>query len=134
MSLSSVEHKIVNALEIVGKDFAKGLAITKQYLPAAVTLASLIFPAQSAAISGVVNAVDLIQTAVVEVEQKYTASNVGKSNESNAQKLADVISLVSPTVTSLLSAEGVKVDNAAISNIVNAVVAILKVQVVPVAA
>jgi hypothetical protein len=134
MNLVSVEHKIVNALEIVGKDFAKGLAVTKQYLPAAASLAALLFPAEAAPIAGVVTSVDLIQTAVTEIEQKYTAAGIAKSNESNAQKLADVVSLVSPTVTSLLSSEGLKIDIPGIQNIVNAVVAVLKIQVVPAAA
>lgn len=133
MSIASVEHKIINGLELAGKDFVKGLAVVEKYAVPAASLASLIFPAQAGAIQVGVTSVALVQNAVIEIEQKYTASGIAKSNETNAQKLADVTALVAPTVESLLASEGVKVDTASIQGIINAVVAVLKVQVVPAA-
>lgn len=118
--------KFVSIMEQIGKDALKALAEIVKYLPAAAGLAAEIFPAESAAIAGVVNSVDLIQNAVVTVEQKMAAGNV--SNGTGTQKLADVLTIVTPTVTQLLTAEGIKADTAYIQNLVNAVVAILNVR------
>ena len=89
-------------------------------------LASLIFPAQTAAIAGAVSSVDLIQKAVVSVEQKMAAA--GKAHGTGAQKAADVLTLVEPAVTQLLMQNNLHVDTAYLASIVNAVVAILNVQ------
>jgi len=97
-----------------------------KYLPAAAKLAELIFPAETAVIGSAINSVDLIQQAVVTVEQKFAAA--GNPTGTGTQKLAQVLSIVSPTVTQLLSSEKVPVDSAYITDIVNAVVAILNVQ------
>jgi hypothetical protein len=130
MSLASIEHKVVNGLELAGKEFIHGLVVAEKYAVPAASLASLFFPQYTAPIAAAVTSVNLIQNAVIEIEQKYAASGVAKSNETNAQKLADVTSLVSPTVIALLGAEGIKLDVPGIQAIINAVVAILKVQVV----
>jgi hypothetical protein len=98
----------------------------KKYLPSAMTLAKLLFPAQSAVVAGVVNSVGLIQQAVALIEQKYAA--LGTATGTGAQKLAEALSVVTPTVTQLLAAEGLPVNATYIQNIVNAVVAILNVQ------
>lgn len=134
MSLATIEHKIVNGLELAGKDFIHGLAVVEKYEAPAAALAALFFPAQVGAIQVGVTSVNLIQAAVVEIEQKYAASGIAKSTETNTQKLGDVTALVAPTVTSLLASEGVKIDTTGIQAIINAVVAVLKVQVVPVTA
>jgi len=122
MTFVSLMDKIGHDIKVVWQDVVK-------YLPAASALASLIFPAQAAGIAGVVNSVDLIQQAVATVEQKFAAA--GNPTGTGPQKLAQVISLVSPTVTQLLSAEGLNYNQAQITNIVNAVVAILNVQAAP---
>jgi hypothetical protein len=134
MSLATIEHKVVNGLELAGKDFVHGLAIVEKYEAPVVALASIFFPAQVGAIQVGVTSVNLIQNAVIEIEQKYAASGIAKSTETSAQKLADVTALVAPTVTSLLASEGVSIDTAGIQEIINAVVTVLKVQIVPVAA
>jgi hypothetical protein len=113
-------------METIGRDALKLLSEIVKYLPAAAGLAAEIFPAQSAAIAGVVNSVDLIQNAVVTVEQKMAAAGAAKGT--GTQKLADVLTIVTPTVTQLLTAEGIKVDTVYLQNIVNAVVAILNVR------
>ena len=119
-------NTFVSIMEQIGKDALKALAEIVKYLPAAAGLAAEIFPAESAAITGVVNSVDLIQNAVVTVEQKMAAANVATGT--GAQKLADVLTIVTPTVTQLLTAEGINADTAYIQNLVNAVVAILNVR------
>ena len=119
MSFLSVMKKIGEDIKIAFEDVVK-------YLPAAASLASLIFPAQAGAIQVGVTSIDLIQKAVATVEQKFTAA--GAPSGTGPQKLANVLSIVTPTVTQLLTAEGVKnVDTALVTNITNAVVAILNV-------
>lgn len=119
-------NRLISLMEQIAVDALKGLEEVAKYLPKAAGLAALIFPAQAAAITGVVNSVELIQNAVVTVEQKMAAA--GKQTGTGAQKAADVLTLVTPTVTQLLTAEGLHVDTAFLQNIVNAVVAILNVQ------
>ena len=118
----SLMDKIGHDIKVVWEDVVK-------YLPAASALASLLFPAQVATITGVVNSIDLIQKAVATVEQKFAAA--GNPTGTGPQKLAQVLSLVSPSVTQLLTSEGLHYNSAQITNIVNAVVAILNVQEAP---
>lgn len=124
-------NKFLTIMEAIGRDAKIILTDVEKYLPAAAGLASLLFPAQTAAIAGVVNATDLIQKAVTSVEQKYAA--LGNATGSGTQKAAEVISIVGPTVTQLLTAEGLPVNSAYVQNIINAVVAVLNVQLSPVA-
>ncbi len=119
-------NKFVTVMEAVGRDALKALAEIVKYLPAAAGLAAEIFPAESAAITGVVNSVDLIQNAVVTVEQKMAAAKAATGT--GTQKLSDVLTIVTPTVTQLLTAEGIKVDTTYLQGLVNAVVAILNVR------
>lgn len=116
-------NKFVSIMEQIGKDALKALAEIEKYLPLAEDLAKEIFPAETAAISGIVNSVQLVQNAVVTVEQKMAAG--GAATGSGTQKLADVLTIVTPTVTQLLTAEGVKVDSTYLQNLVNTVVGIL---------
>jgi hypothetical protein len=118
--------KFVSVMEKIGEDVKAAWSDVVKYLPAAAKLAELIFPAQTAVIGAAINSVDLIQQAVVTVEQKFAAA--GEPAGTGAQKLAQVLSIVSPTVTELLTAEKIPVDSAYITDIVNAVVAILNVQ------
>ena len=119
-------NKFISIMEQIGKDALKALSEVVKYLPAAASLAAEIFPAQTAVISGVVNSVDLIQNAVVTVEQKMAAG--GAATGTGTQKAADVLTIVTPVVTQLLTAEGITVDSAYIQGLVNAVVAILNVR------
>jgi hypothetical protein len=118
--------KFVSVMETIGNDVKAVWSDVVKYLPAAAKLAELIFPAETAVIGSAINSVDLIQQAVVTVEQKFAAA--GNPTGTGTQKLAQVLSIVSPTVTQLLSSEKVPVDSAYITDIVNAVVAILNVQ------
>jgi len=125
-------NEFVTIMEAAAKDFEKGLTFAVKYLPAAGVLASLIFPVAAAPVAEVVSATDLIQNAVVLVEQKYAASGV--QTGTGAQKLAEVLTLTNQAVPSLLKAANLPTTTSYITNVVNAVVAILNVQSAPAAA
>jgi hypothetical protein len=116
----------VGVLEVVGKDFAKGLTWALQYAVPAEKLAALLFPAAAPAIAGVEGATTLIQNAVILVEQKYAAAGVQAGT--GAQKAAEVVTLAGSAVTSLLTTAGVAATPDYVSSLVSAVVAILNVQ------
>lgn len=126
-----MSSKFVSIMEKVGHDIKVAWEDVVKYLPAASALAAVIFPG-SATVAGVVNSVGLIQQAVATVEQKFAAA--GAPTGTGAQKLAQVLSIVTPSVTQLLAAEKINVDQTQITNIVNAVVAVLNVQTTPAAA
>jgi hypothetical protein len=122
-------NKFFSIMEAIGRDILKVWADVVKYLPPAAALAALIFPQSAPAAAGVVSAVDLIQQAVATVEQKFAAA--GAPTGTGPQKLAQVLSIVGPTVTKLLADEGVQVDQARLTGIINAVVAVLNVQAGP---
>jgi hypothetical protein len=101
-----------------------------KYAPAAASLASLLFPQYAAAIaagdSTLVNATELIQNAVVMVEQKYASSKAATGT--GVQKSAEVLSLAGTAVTSMLATAGIKdATTAYIQSLIDAVVAILNI-------
>ena len=116
----------LSVLKAIGLAFEKGLTWAVKYAMPVASLVSLLFPAAAPAAVGVVNAVDLIQKAVLAVEQKYAASGV--SSGTGTQKLAEVLTLTEDAVTILLKQEGITADTTFITNVVNAVVALLNVQ------
>lgn len=119
-------NPLITVMEKIGKDALKLLSEVVKYLPTAAALATEIFPGAAGATAGAVNSIQLIQSAVTTVEQKMAAA--GAQSGTGAQKLADVLTMVTPTVTQLLTAEKIPANTVEITNIVNAVVAILKVQ------
>jgi hypothetical protein len=121
--------KFISIMDKIGEDIKVVWADVVKYLPEAAGLATLLFPAEAAGITGVVNSVSLIQQAITTVEQKFAAT--GNPTGTGPQKLAQVISMVGPTVTSLLTAEGLNYNSAQVTNIINAVVAVLNVQQAP---
>ena len=122
-------NKFVSVMETIGKDVLKDWADVVKYLPAVSGLAALLFPGDAAATAGVVNSLSLIQQAVAAVEQKFTAA--GAPTGTGTQKLAQVVSMVGPTVTQLLGQEGLSVNQTQITGIINAVVAVLNAQAAP---
>jgi hypothetical protein len=127
--MTTIEAKFESWLSVAGKDFLKGLGFAEKYVIPVASLVALLFPGAAPAATGIVNSVQLIQTAVTEVEQKYAAANVPSSGP---QKYADVLQIVAPVVTDALTKEGVKnVNQAYIGSIVNAVVAVLNAQPAP---
>ncbi len=119
MSFISVMDKIGEDIKVVFEDVMK-------YLPGASELAALIFPKAASTIASVVNVAGIVQTTVALIEQKYSAAQINTT--SGAAKLADVLQIVTPIVTQELASAGLPNDNTYITNIVNAVVAILNVQ------
>jgi hypothetical protein len=120
-------NKFLSVMQAIGRDALKALSVIEKYLPEAATLAEMFFPAEAATLDGVVNATALIQSAIVTCEQKMAAGGVATG--SGAQKSADVLSIVEPTVTQLLTEAKVSnVDTAFIQKIIDAVVADLNVR------
>jgi hypothetical protein len=120
------EDKIESVMDAIGRDSKKVLTEVVKYLPTSASLAGIIFPAKIATIQGVVSVTGLIQSTVATIEQKWAAA--GAATGSGSQKLSDVLTIVEPVVISALEHEGVKADSAYVTQIVNAVVAILNVQ------
>lgn len=124
--LAGDNNKVITIMEAIARDCLKGLSLVQTYLPAATTLAEAIFPAETASIAGATGVITLIQNAVATVEAKWAAGN--ESSKNGAQKLADVLSLVGPTVTETLTSLGVKVDSSYVARLVNIVVSILNIR------
>jgi hypothetical protein len=119
----------IGVLEAVGKGFEKGLQWAVAYAVPVERLVALLFPAAAPALIAVTDATTLIQTAVLQVEQKFGAS--GTQSGTGVQKLAEVILLVGPVVTKLLGEAGITTTPAYIQSVVTAVVAILNAQTMP---
>lgn len=113
-------------LQAVGQGFAKGLKWAVEYAVPVEKLAALLFPTAAPELVAVADATTLIQNAVMLVEQKYAAS--GAQNGTGEQKLAEVLLLTGPAVTSLLTEAGITPSTAYLQNLISAVVAILNVQ------
>jgi hypothetical protein len=116
-------------LEAIGKGFEKGLKWAVNYAIPVEKLVALLFPAAAPVAIGIADATSLVQNAVLLVEQKYAAAGV--QSGTGAQKLAEVILLVEPTVAQLLTQAGIAASTSYIQSLVSAVVAILNVQTMP---
>ncbi len=120
-------------LEAIGKGFEKGLQWAVTYAVPVEKLVGLLFPAAAPELTVLADATGLIQNAVIEVEQKYAAAGV--QSGTGTQKLATVMTLVGPVVTSLLAKAGIAgTSTSYVQSLVSAVVAILNVQAMPVTA
>jgi hypothetical protein len=116
-------------LEAIGKGFEKGLQWAVTYAVPVEKLAAMLFPAVAPATTAIADATQLVQTAVLLVEQKYAAAGV--QSGTGAQKLAEVLVLAEPVVTQLLAQAGITASTSYIQSLVSAVVAILNVQAMP---
>lgn len=121
----------IGFLESIGKDFLKGLEYAVKYALPVEKLVALLFPAAAPVASEVVDATQLIQTAVLQVEQKYAAAGI--QSGTGTQKLAEVLLLTSQAVTALLKQANIVADTSYVQNLINAVVAILNFQTAPAA-
>lgn len=119
----------VGVLELVGKDFEKGLTWAVRYAVPVERLVGLLYPPAAPVVTELADATSLIQTSVLLVEQKYAAA--GMQGKTGAQKLAEVMLVAGQTVTALLAKAGISADKGYIENLVSAVVAILNVQTMP---
>lgn len=116
----------ISVLTAIGKAFEKGLVWAIKYAIPVEKLVAELFPSEATVAQSVVDAASLVQNAVLLVEQKYAASGV--QNGSGPAKLAEVLTLTQAAVTSLLAQEKITVDTTYVTNLVNAVVAILNLQ------
>lgn len=100
-----------------------------KYAPPIAKLAELLFPGQAAAIaageSAALDVTQLIQNAVLMVEQKYAASGVASGT--GTQKAAEVLTLAGSAVTTILAGLGITATNDYINSLVSAVVSVLNV-------
>ena len=115
-----------SVLQAIGQGFAKGLKWAIEYAVPVEKLVALLFPSAAPAVTMLADATTLIQNAVIVVEQKYAASGV--QSGTGAQKLAEVLLLTGPAVSSLLTQAGITPSTSYLQNLVSAVVAILNVQ------
>jgi hypothetical protein len=120
----------VGVLDMIGKDFAKGLKWAVTYAVPIERLVGLLFPAAAPVAAEVADATALIQSAVLLVEQKFAASGV--QNGTGQQKLGEVLLLSGDAVAALLAKAGISASTDYIACLISAVVAILNAQ--PVAA
>ena len=119
-------------LDSIGRNFAKGLSWAVTYAVPLEKLVGLLFPQVAPATTALADATMLIQTAILQVEQKFAA--LGTQSGTGAQKLSEVMLLVEQVVTELLQQAGITADAGYIEKLISAVVAILNVQTVPAAA
>lgn len=110
-------NKFLSFLEMVGRDFQKGINYILPFAETAGSVAvSIFFPALGPAYNSTV-------AAVAMAEQKYTA--LGKQSGSGPQKLADVLSIVRPVVAQALADAGKSSTDNDVINYINSVVNIL---------
>jgi hypothetical protein len=116
----------IGILESIGKGFEKGLKWAVTYAIPVEKLVATLFPPAAPIATGLADATALIQNAVLMIEQKYAAA--GTQSGTGAQKLADVMLLIGPVVTRLLTQAGIAANPAYVQSLISAVVAILNVQ------
>lgn len=136
--LDNIGKTIIKDGKVVAKDAEVALTYVVKELPAAIGLASLLFPVAVAPLSGAQVATTLIQNTVILVEQKYAALNLPSSTTGSTsnQKLQDVLNaiggavkseLADPTIVKELASAGIVVDDTYVQNLISAVVGILNV-------
>jgi hypothetical protein len=128
--VQTVEKDVVSFFDWLWKNAETALTDIEPYLIPVTSLVSLLFPGAAATATGVANAVALIQQTVVLVQQKYAALNINSSTPSSTQ-LVDILALVTPAVQSLLASEKITYNSTQVTNVVNAVIAILQAQAAP---
>lgn len=127
-TLEADGKKFVSALETVAKDTVKTIAGTEKYLPEADALAEALFPqfapliaAGSKTFSSIAT---LVSSTVVEIEQKSSALPTALTS---AEKLGDVLQIVSSSVIAALASEKITADAGYVTTLVNSVVALLNI-------
>jgi hypothetical protein len=98
----------IGVLESIGKGFEKGLKWGLAYAVPAERLVGLLYPAAAPSVGPLISVTELVQSAVLLVEQKYAAAN--NQHGTGAEKLADVLQLAGPIVTQLLNQAGIEAD------------------------
>ena len=97
--------------------------IVSHIIPLA-TVVEFLNPAAAPAVEAFLQAVKLIQTTVVSIQQRW----VTEGSEANDQKLADVLLIVEGPIVALFAQAGIAVDTPYVVNLINGVVALLNAQ------
>ena len=128
------ERQFKSVMEHLLKYVTLGLEDVIRYAPPAEILAQALFPeyalAEKSAQIIAVQVATLLLKAVISSQQKYASAP--KSRETNAAKLADVLSTVQQVAVSLLIEAGFSADAARVQYAIEAIVAILKTTLAPV--
>lgn len=107
---------IKSFLSAVGADFKKGLDFALKLEPAAETALDVIDPPIAALLH-------VTTATVMNVEQKFTA--MGSQAGTGAQKLAEAVQILEPSVISTFAQYGVTLDSSGVQKYINALVALL---------
>lgn len=97
--------------------------IVSHIIPLA-TVVELLNPAAATAVAAFMEAVKLIQTTVISIQQRWAT----QGSEANSQKLADVLLIVEGPIVALFAEAGIAVDTPYVINLINGVVALLNAQ------
>lgn len=125
----------LSIMKKIGSLFMEGLTEAIKYLPGVEVLTSFIFPPAVAGEQVALSTAELLQNAIVTVEQKYAASGV--QTGTGTQKAAEVLTLTKaavttmladPTVAKGLAAAGITVDANYIQGLISAIVTFLNIQ------
>ena len=131
---TSGERQFRSVMEHLLKYATLGLEDVIRYAPPVEILAQTLFPeyalVERSAQVIAVQVATLLLKAVISSQQKYAAAT--KSHETNAAKLADVLSTVEPVALSLLVEAGFAANSGRVQYAVEAIVAILKTTLAPV--
>ena len=103
-------------LKAVGQDFKKGLDYALKLEPAVEVGLQIADPPVAALLH-------LTTATILSVEQKFAA--MGAQSGSGAQKSAQVIQILEPTIKSILAPYGVTVDTEYIQKYIDSIVAVL---------
>jgi hypothetical protein len=105
-----------------------------KYTPEADIIANAVAPEykllEDVAARGVIAGCTLLKNTIVLTQQKYAGA--AKGDTTNQTKLADAIAAAGPAALLLFQQAGLKVDDARLTNIISAIVQIMKSNQVPV--
>ena len=118
--LQAFEGFLKKAGHIVGVVLSE---IVSHIIPLA-TVVEFLNPAAAPAVEAFLQAVKLIQTTVISIQQRW----VTEGSEANDQKLADVLLIVEGPIVALFAQTGIAVDTPYVVNLINGVVALLNAQ------
>ncbi len=119
-ALAAFEGFLKTAGQVAGVVLSE---IVKYVVPMA-QVAAVADPAAAPALTAFTTSLQLVQTAVVSAQQRWSA----EGSAANTQKLSDVLVTVEQPILLLFAQAGLAVDTAYVTNLVNGVVAILNAQ------
>ena len=119
-------QKFEGFLEKAGHVGAVALKDVVKYVVPFASVVAEADPALSPEVSAFNSAVSLVQKTVITIQAKWASAPAG--TETNAAKLADVITIVEDPIVALFKQSGKTVDTAYVTNLINSVVGLLNAQ------